>query len=373
MDEARRRPTSPGRRLARLLLAPLGLLALLCGLGAAYDAVGDARDARRYPAPGRLVEVGGGRLHLQCTGAGSPTVVLESGLGSPALVWALVQPETARLTRACSYDRRGYGYSDPVGPEPRTAEQIATDLHTLLERGGERGPYVLVGHSLGGLVARVFAARFPAATAGLVMVDASHEDARTRLPRQRPPDALIRMLRQGRLVARLGVLRLRPGLAGFDPRWHGFRRLPPATLRALTWLALQPKTLAAAEGEVRAFETSGAQARAAGATPAQAPGDRAAGGRPLGDRPLVVLAAARRHPDLDHLPAADADRYYRVWVEELQPALARLSSRGTLRAIPDSGHSIHLERPDAVIAAIADVVAQVRASPAASQSATTAH
>jgi pimeloyl-ACP methyl ester carboxylesterase len=340
------------RRLARPALFGLGLAALLCAAGAAYEAVGAARDARRFPTPGRLVDVGGGRRHLHCTGQGSPTVVLEAGLGSPGLTWALVQPEVARRTRVCSYDRGGYGYSDPVGREPRTAAQVALELRALLERGGERGPYVLVGHSFGGLVARVLAAQSPGDVAGLVLVDASHEDARARLPDEPPPEHLGRMLRRGRGIAPLGVLRLRPGLAGWDPRWAGFRRLPPETLRAMTWLALQRKTLAAAAAEVDAFETSGAQARAAGT---------------LGDRPLVVLAAARRRPDLDHLSADAAARYWRVWVEELQPALARLSARGVLRPLPDSGHSIHLERPDAVIAAVDDIVAEVRGRVGASQ------
>jgi pimeloyl-ACP methyl ester carboxylesterase len=326
-------------------------LLLVGAAGAAWNAIADRCDARRFAMTGRLVDVPGGRRHLHCTGAGSPTVILESGLGSPALTWALVQPEVARTTRVCSYDRGGYGYSDPVGGEPRPARQLALELHWLLERGREPGPYVLVGHSLGGLVARVFAGRFPTSAAGVVLVDAAHEDAHARLPHQRPPEYLARRLRTSRAVAPFGVLRLRPGLAGWDPGWPGFRRLPPATRQALTWLALQPQALRAAAAEVDGLPRSAAEARAAGS---------------LGDRPLVVLVAARREPDLAHLPADARDAYWRTWVEELQPGLARLSTRGALRVLADSGHSIHLERPDAVVQAVVDVVAQVRGGAAAS-------
>jgi pimeloyl-ACP methyl ester carboxylesterase len=355
------------RRLPRVVLCTLGAALVLGGIGTASNHLLDERDAARFPRPGRLVEVPGGRRHLHCVGTGSPTVVLEAGLGNPAATWALVQPAAARGTRVCAYDRGGYGYSDPLAApaasaqpaaaglarsarsatdaEPRVAKRLALELHVLLARGGERGPYVLVGHSFGGLLARVFTARFPADVAGLVLVDSTHEDAHVRLPRQRPPEYLAERLRTARQLAPLGVLRVRPGMAGWDPRADSLRRLPPEARAALTWLTLRPRALEAAAAEADAFAQSAAQARAAGG---------------LGDRPLVVLAAARRHPDLDDLPAADAERYYRIWVEELQPSLARLSTRGTLRALPDSGHSIQLERPDAVVDAIGEVVARVR-------------
>ena len=302
--------------------------------------------------PGRLVEIPGGRRHLHCVGAGSPTVVLEAGLGNPSLTWALVQPAAASRARVCAYDRGGYGYSDPITGPAASAKPAAAGLARSARP--ERGPYVLVGHSFGGLVARAFTARFPADVVGLVLVDAAHEDAHARLPHQRPPEYLAGRLRTSRRLAPLGLLRLRPGLAGWDPHAEALRRLPPEPRDALTWLTLRPRTLDAAAAEAEAFARSADQIRSLGQH----------GDHPLGDRPLVVLAAARRHPDLDDLAPADAERYYHVWVEELQPALARLSTRGTLRTLPDSGHAIQLERPDAVVQAIADVVARVRAAPA---------
>ncbi len=132
------------------------------------------------------VDVGGYRLYLQCIGAGSPTVVLEAGLGSPSEVWGLVQPGVARFTRVCAYDRAGVGGSD-AGPRPRTSGTIVAALHTLLRRAGVGGPYVLVGHSIGGFHARLYAHRYPREVAGMVLVDASHPDQLARELAALPP------------------------------------------------------------------------------------------------------------------------------------------------------------------------------------------
>jgi pimeloyl-ACP methyl ester carboxylesterase len=128
------------------------------------------------------VDVGGHRLHILCSGSGEPAVILENGLGGSGLVgWSLVQPEVARFTRVCSYDRAGTGYSDP-GPSPRTARRIAGELARLLDYTGMRGRVVLVGASIGGLFVRVFAFEHGERVAGLVLVDASHEDQEMELP-----------------------------------------------------------------------------------------------------------------------------------------------------------------------------------------------
>ena len=149
-------PSSAGRRRRRVLrgsgralAALLALIAILALAGASYEAIAATGDARHYPPPGTLVDVGGFRLHINCVGTGSPTVVLDAGLGGSSLDWSLVQPELGRSTRVCAYDRAGMGWSDP-GPQPRTPGQIARELHTLLTNAGIAGPYVLVGHSLAG-------------------------------------------------------------------------------------------------------------------------------------------------------------------------------------------------------------------------------
>src|SRR5205809_7581444 len=159
--------------------------------------------------PGRFFDVGGFRLHLNCQGKGSPVVVFDSALGGSSLSWALVQPEIAAMTRACSYDRAGFGWSD-AGPMPRTAGRIADELDVLLRRAGEVPPYVLVGHSFGARVMRVFAARHRADVAGLVLIEpAFPEDwlVPNETERQRI-DRGVRLCRRGSVAARWGIARL---------------------------------------------------------------------------------------------------------------------------------------------------------------------
>ena len=169
----------------RILLGLLALIVLLAASGAIYEAIMAAGDDTRYPAPGQRVDVGGYRLHIHCVGEGSPTVVLDAGLGGFSLDWSLVQPELAATTRVCAYDRAGYGWSDP-SPDARTPSQIADELHTLLVNAGIQGPYVLVGHSAAGKHVRLFANRYPQAVVGMVLVDARHESVDT----NRSPKAL---------------------------------------------------------------------------------------------------------------------------------------------------------------------------------------
>src|SRR5918912_1497138 len=162
------------RGIGRTLAALFGLLVVLGLIGASYEAIAAAGDARSYPPPGQLVDVGGYRLHIQCVGTDSPTVVLDAGLSGSSLDWSLVQPELGRTTRVCAYDRAGMGWSDP-GPQSRTPRQIAGELHTLLTKAGIAGPYVLVGHSLAGKNVRLFALSHPEEVAAMVLVDARSE------------------------------------------------------------------------------------------------------------------------------------------------------------------------------------------------------
>src|SRR5687768_3655967 len=154
----------------RVLIVLAGLLIACAFAGATYEWVATRRDLAATPPPGRLVDVGGHRLHIWCTGAGTPEVILETGLGGSSVDWGFVQPQVARFTRVCSYDRAGLGYSDP-GPSPRTARRIARELHALLDRSGITEPLVLAGASSGGLSMRVFATEHPERARGLVLID----------------------------------------------------------------------------------------------------------------------------------------------------------------------------------------------------------
>ncbi|MBP2216526.1 alpha/beta fold hydrolase [Arthrobacter sp. CAN_C5] len=159
-------------RSARVLLYPVLALLVLASLASGYETVRGALTAGTSPGQGRLIDVGGHRLYLDCTGSGSPTVVIEPGAGLTSSDLALIAPTVASDTRVCVYDRAGRGSSDPA-TAPQDGAQIAADLHTLLERGDESGPYVIAGHSFGGLYALTFAARYPEEVAGLVLVDST--------------------------------------------------------------------------------------------------------------------------------------------------------------------------------------------------------
>jgi pimeloyl-ACP methyl ester carboxylesterase len=158
----------------------LALAVLLPCFGAVYETIGGWRDAHRFSQRGKSVQAGPMKLNLNCNGQGSPTVILDSGSGVPSVDWIKVQPEVAKFARVCSYDRAGYGWSEP-GPEPGTSLQIAKELKTLLDVAGEKGPYLLVGHSFGGFNVRVFNGQYPKDVAGVVLVDASDEDEEERV------------------------------------------------------------------------------------------------------------------------------------------------------------------------------------------------
>jgi pimeloyl-ACP methyl ester carboxylesterase len=164
-----------GKALVWLVVA----LLVLALIGAIYQAIGTEIYRRIYPPPGELVDVGGHSLHINCVGEGSPTVILEAGSGATSVDWANIQPEVANTTRVCAYDRAGSGWSEP-GPEPGDPQQIAGELHTLLGNAGIDGPYVLVGHSFGGLYVLMYDDLYPNEVEGMVLVDSSHPEQSTR-------------------------------------------------------------------------------------------------------------------------------------------------------------------------------------------------
>jgi pimeloyl-ACP methyl ester carboxylesterase len=175
--------TRPRRRLGSWIRR--GLLGLVIGLvalaviGVIYQAFATEIYRRIYPPPGELVDVGGHSLHINCVGEGSPTVILESGSGATSVDWANIQPEVADTTRVCAYDRAGTGWSEP-GSGPGDPQQIAGELHTLLSNAGIDGPYVLVGHSFGGLYVLMYADLYPNEVEGMVLVDSSHPEQSAR-------------------------------------------------------------------------------------------------------------------------------------------------------------------------------------------------
>jgi pimeloyl-ACP methyl ester carboxylesterase len=301
--------------------------------------------AQAPPRPlGRLIDIGSHSLHLSCSGSGSPTTIIETGLGDFSFDWMLVQRIVERTSRVCTYDRAGYAWSD-AGPEPRTFDQLNLELHTALERAGERGPFVLVAHSFGGGVVRNYVARYPKEVAGLVFVDVVSEHQYIRMG---PHAGRIGDDAKGRSipVARLGPapVTIAVGEAHVEPVPAMYDVLP-ADVRALhAWAAAQP-TLHAAEDSQREWS---AEYFARWIT-------KSSDGI-YGARPLIVLTRAKgEYPSNLDKPAEELERA-RL---DAQQRLVHSSSRGTQRVV-ESGHNMHLEVPDVVARAIRDVAGLAR-------------
>jgi pimeloyl-ACP methyl ester carboxylesterase len=313
-----------------------------------------ARQSGGHPAsppPGKLVDIGGYRLHLNCKGKNGPTVVLIAGAGDFSFDWGLVQPGVSRFARVCSYDRAGLAWSDP-GPIPRTMLQDASELHALLRAAGVQAPYVLVGHSVGGLIARVYAGQYPQEVAAMVLVDSTHED--TTLMYQ---GKLFRVREGARGVAIPPAQTMRSGPPKpptkddvaqfeFNQKIFGapkiappFDRLPTETqAMRLRFLSRPPR--AAAGPDLWAEELQAMYAARA-KTPYQ-----------LGETPLVVLLAKPDYGD----PPGDiaADEWKRVNEEKRRQKveLTNLSRNSKLIVAEKSGHHIQLDEPQVVIDAV---------------------
>jgi hypothetical protein len=207
------------------LLNPVLAVLIICSVGGAYETIGSATDAN-VAMRGQLVNVGSYRLHIDCTGSGTPTVVLEPGGGASAATLGLIAPAVAHTTRVCIYDRAGRGWSDPA-PSPQDGTQIAAALHTLLNRAHVPGPYVLAGHSFGGLYVRSFAAQYPDDVAGLVLIDSTGERTTPVSPRQAGGYSVVKHLSALlSTTAHLGVGRL---IAGTATARRAARRWPASS------------------------------------------------------------------------------------------------------------------------------------------------
>ena len=294
----------------------LGAFLIVAALsGATYQWLATRKELAATPPPGHLVDIGGYRLHLWCTGDGAPAVILDTGLGGSSPDWGFVQPDVARFTRVCSYDRAGMGYSDP-GPSPRTARRIASELAELLVRSGIGGPVVLVGASIAGFDVRVFASDHPELAAGLVLVDASHEDQ----PHEVPP-----MARFVPLLSTIGALRLFG--VSFGQRIESLAPSVRQFARATRFRAAGYQTAA---DEIIHIRQSASEVRSS---------------RRKLTIPVLVITGGR-----------GADENWR----QLQRDQASLSERGCLMIAQESGHVVSVDQPEVVVGAIRTVVETAR-------------
>jgi pimeloyl-ACP methyl ester carboxylesterase len=312
------------------LMAMLALLAVLVPVGASSALDTRPQDQRDlevlneqgFEPPGSLVDVGEHRLHVYCTGRGSPTVVLDAGVGASYLDWVHVQPRVARFTRVCSYDRGGYGWSDR-GPKPRRTSAIVEELRTALSALSLEPPYVMVGHSFGGLNAQFFSRSHPGEVAGVVLVDSVHPEQFERFEASGidVPVAASRRFKLGSIV------QVTEGM--------------PRDKVKLAWqLSRNEKAIAAMYNELRNMPQSAEETGALGRLP---------------EVPLVVLT----HGGEIWTSVNNGLEMERVW-REMQQELASDVSEGELLVAPSSGHQIQLDAPDLVCQSIQRVVREVR-------------
>lgn len=322
-------------------------LILLAWSGVAFAAT-PADPVPAPAAPGTMVELGGFRLHVWCAGHRGPTVVIVPGAGEFSFDWVLVQPAIAKFARVCICDRGGEAWSD-LGPAPRTKTQEALNLRRALLALHERGPYIMVGHSAGGEVVRLFAAEFPREVAGMVLIDSATPEALANMNGKvgtllsfshgRPIPAPRESLRADDRLTPAGVARIREALAqqGFEPSVDPpFDKLPAEQQRWHLWASSQPKHFISMDSEFLGEEAERIQAQ--NLIPFS-----------LGNIPLVVLCRDTT-VEKGHTPGHAM----------MQARIAQLSRRGEYRMVAGAGHHIHIDRPAAVIAAIRNVVEEVR-------------
>lgn len=299
---------------------------------AAYQQAADAADRRRFPPPGRLVDIGGRRIHLLAMGEGTPAVVIIPALGANVLEWVRVLRGAQSETTVCAYDRAGLGWSDPsLGPV--SFDAMADDLHALLKAAGIEPPYVIAGNSMGGVVARRFQSRYPEDVAGMLLIDSSHEEQARRL--------------------------------GDNDRWHDIVRAAKGRLRILgvRRAAARFGLVRGLDAESLAWETVPEYADAAKASSLSTKQRRTA------TREMLLLARPHGQPqDLGALPlavlsAGNAKR--RKWTDwadwcRLQDELAALSSGSAYMYAVNADHNVHLDDPGVVVQTIRDLAERCR-------------
>jgi len=329
------------RWVKRIALIVGGLIVAAVLVGVSYEQIMRWRAAREYPAQGRLIDIGGRRMQIDCRGSGTPIVIFEAGLDTMgSLSWSAVHDSVAATTRACAYSRAGVMWSEPRAGKFET-DNVARDLHALLLAAGERAPFVMVGHSLGGPYIMNFTRLYPQEVAGLVFVDASY------------PDQVGRMTQAAgkKMEAGLGVFKVANALS-----WTGIPRLVAAhtdspTIPAQTKLAEDAYISRSLGAALQELESLDAILSAAGQL------------RQLGDRPIVVLTATKPYPaailKAMQMTTEQGRRIQTAW-KEMHDEEASWSHHSRHELVPDAMHYIQFDRPDVVIAAVREVVNDVR-------------
>ena len=273
---------------------------------------------RDNPPPGSLVELNGRKVHVLCAGEGSPTVILEAGLPGSSLTWMSVFSEIAELTRVCAYDRPGYGWSQPT-TSPRTAETIVQELRVLLQSTDTQPPYILVGHSFGGLLMQLYATRFPNDFTGMVLVDSSHPDQAHRTLDLQEIDTISFAMKT---LGPIGIVRLLFPVPAGNPESRDV-----SVREQERELLMTSRTLRTATREMSGLRESLRQVTESTVD--------------LGSKPLVVLSEGRRRAE--------------SW-QALQEDLSRMSTNSEWQVVDGAGHFVQHDQPDVVVGAVRRVI-----------------
>lgn len=305
--------------------------------------------ANEFAVPHQLIDVGGGRkMNLYCSGQGPVTVVFDAPSGDAGWSWYRVQPEVAKRARACVFDRPGFGFSDPV-PTPNTSESVAADLHKLLTAAGEKGPYVMVGNSLGGANVQVYTYRYPSEVKGLVLVEAQHEDETARL--DKVTEGKVKQIYA--MVEGQGQYCLAAAQKGFDTDAEAEANCIGKPLDTFG-----PKLGAArlaSESKVSYWQANVAEYAAIATSDEQLRKLR----RPFGDIPLVVLTRGVSPYAVPGQPQSAMNKAFEEENFAVQKEFTRLSTRSTQRVVAGAGHVIQADKPEAVVDAVLEVLKQV--------------
>ena len=331
------------RWIKRIALTIGGLIVAAVLVGASYEQIMRWQATKEFPVQGRLIDIGGRHMQIDCRGSGTPIVVFEAGLDTMgSLSWSAVHDAVATTTRACAYSRAGIMWSEP-GDGKFAPDNVAHDLHALLQAAGEHAPFVLVGHSLGGPYIMNFTRLYPQDVAGLVFVDASH------------PDQLDRMAKAAgkKMEMGEGMIKVASALS-----WTGIPRLVEThtdnpTFPAKAKLAQDAYFSRSLSAALQELDSLGATLSSAGQL------------RQLEDRPIVVLTATKPYPEgmlkAMQMTTEQGHRIQTAW-KEMHDDEAAWSHHSRHELVPDATHYIQFDRPDLVIAAVKEVVHDVRAA-----------
>ena len=333
-----------GTPVRRLPLA--GFVSAIAAL-LALPAVADSSD---YARPHRLVDIGGRRLNLYCSGSGSPTVVFDSGSGQAGWDWLLVHPQVAQRTRACIYDRAGLGFSDP-SPRPGSSDTALDDLRALFKAADVKPPYLLVAHSYAAMHAQLFAYRHPAEVKGMVLVDGHHEDELARLDRI-TGDRMKGMVAQLEAIGSECRAAAKAGFVPGSPAATQCLGTPPVGAGRALAAAFRAQVMSTAYWDASAAEFANLYAASSGSLRRER--------RPFGGLPIICLTRGVSPYLIPGKPQSALNKAVERENEAMQREVCALSTRGSAPVIAAAGHSIHTDKPQAVVDAVDRVLAMAR-------------